>query len=229
MEKIEKYTVLLADADDTLLDFAAAEGKALRAACAAMGLAIGDAQAQQYKEINAALWRAFQRNEITQEALKVLRFERFLAALGVSADPAELAEHFVGALSLQTDEIGGAREFLREASARVPVVIVTNGIARVQRSRFGLSPLSAHITDFIISGERGFAKPDPRMIWAAIEAAGVPDARPLMLGDEPTSDIAAARAAGVDSCWFNPSGRENTTLHLPTLEVRALREVLQWL
>lgn len=226
---MKKYDLLLADADGTILDFSAAEDKALYAACAAMEIEIDAAQAQQYKQINEALWRAFERREVTQEALKKLRFSQFFDWLGVQRDVDAMADAFVAALSLQTDEIDGARAFMREAAARVPVVIVTNGIASVQRSRFALSPLQQYVSGHVISGELGFAKPDPRMIEAGLAIANVPANRALMLGDAPSSDIAVANAAGVDSCWYNPDGRENPTAHRPTYEVRSLDEVLQWL
>ena len=224
-----KYNLLLADADGTLLDFAAAEAKALRLAMAAMGVPMDGARAARYKAINENLWRAFERGEVTQEALRVLRFSRFFEEMGVIKSADQAAAAFVEALSQQADSLAGAEDFLKEAASRVPVVIVTNGIASVQRSRFALSPLKRHISGHIISGEVGFAKPDPRMIRLALEAGGVTDAVPLMLGDEPGSDIAAANAAGIDSCWYNPSGRQNPTAHRPTYEIRELREALQWL
>lgn len=226
---MKKYGVLLADADGTLLDFSKAEDRALKAACEAMGIAIGQAQAEQYKAINEALWKAFERGEVTQDALRVLRFERFLQALGSDGDAAEMGEHFVRALSLQTDEIDGALAFLRAASARVPVVIVTNGIASVQRSRLSLSPLRAYTAGHVISGELGFAKPDARMIQAALDIVQAAPQDALMLGDSLTSDIAAAHNAGVDSCWFNPQGLPNPGPLAPTYTVAHLREVLQWL
>lgn len=226
---MKTYDILLVDADDTIFDFSIAEDKALYAACGAMGIRVTADQAAEYKRINESLWRAFQRKEVTQEALKVLRFERFLQYLGLDYSAQEMADAFVAGLSLQTDEIDGAFDFLQEAAARVPVIVVTNGIVSVQKSRFGLSRLQQFIAGHVISGEVGFAKPDPRMITRALELGGMSAGQALMLGDEPTSDIAAANAAGVDSCWFNPSGRVNQTPYIPTYEVRALDEVLQWL
>lgn len=226
---MKKYDLLLTDADDTLFDFGAAEDKALVAACQQMGLTIDGEQAAKYKEINIELWRALEREEVTQDALRTLRFSRFFDWLGVRMDVQAMADCFVAALALQADEIDGAHAFLKEAASRVPVVVVTNGIASVQRSRFGLSPLGQYMRGHVISGEFGASKPDPRIIQHALEVGGVPADRALMLGDEPRSDIAAANAAGVDSCWFNPTGRENVTSHVPTYEVRALDEVLKWL
>ena len=226
---MKKYDALLVDADGTILDFAAAEDKALIQACRAMALEIDETQAAEYKRINEDLWRAFERREVTQDALRTLRFTRFFEWLGVERDAAEIAEHYVEGLSQQTDEIEGADAFLRDVAQRMPIVVVTNGIASVQRSRFAKSPLGAYLKGHVISGEMGFAKPDPRMIQAALDIAGVPAGQALMLGDEPRSDIAAANAAGVDSCWYNPEGRDNATGHVPTYEVRTLHEVLQWL
>lgn len=226
---MKRYTLLLADADGTLLDFDAAEDKALLAACAAMDIAIDEEQAAQYKRINEALWKAMERGEVTQADLRVLRFSRFFDLLRIQRDPEAMGEHFVKALSLQTDEIEGARDFLREASLRVPVVIVTNGISVVQRSRFERSPLNAYLSGHVISGELGFAKPDPRVIEAAVGPFDIPGAEVLMLGDSLTSDIAGANAAGIDSCWYNPHDLPNDTPHVPTYAVGSLREVLRWL
>lgn len=226
---MKKYKILLADADGTLFDFHLSEGKALLAACASLGVCLAPEQVEAYRRINADVWRAYERGEVTQEALRTLRFERFAALLSLSLKPEAMAQAFVEALSRQADEIAGAAVFLRMASERVPVVVVTNGIAAVQRARFGRSPLAKHISGLVISGEMGFAKPDPRMVTHAAASLGFSVRDALMLGDEPRSDIAAANAAGADSCWFNPDARANDTGFRPTYEIRELAEALAWL
>ncbi|MCL1796108.1 MAG: HAD hydrolase-like protein, partial [Clostridia bacterium] len=183
---MNRYELLLADADGTLLDFRRAEGNALRHACDAMRVAINDERDALYRRINEEVWRAYERKEITQDALRVLRFSRFSDALGLSVNAEEMADAFVEGLSLQADEIDGAGDFLERVSALgIRTVVVTNGIASVQRSRFALSSLSRWVSDLVISGELGFAKPDPRMIEKGLEIAGCPTGKALMLGDEP--------------------------------------------
>ncbi|MDR0897854.1 MAG: HAD-IA family hydrolase [Oscillospiraceae bacterium] len=247
---MRKYEVLLVDADDTLLDFPKAEKAALAEACAGLGIAITPAQGERYAEINQSVWRRFERGEITQVELRTERFRLFLDEIGAAhssealadlfgrvlpADapseysPEALADLFVAALAKHADALPGAEDFLREAAARVPVVVVTNGIASVQRGRFALSPLKQYLTGHVISGEVGYQKPDPRMIFTALEIVNKPPEVALMLGDSLTSDIAAANAAGCDSCWFNPGGKANTTPHRPTYEIKTLREALAWL
>lgn len=223
------YDILLLDADGTIFDFDAAEANALQMACAAMQITITNDHVVCYRDINRLLWRAFERKEVTQEALRTLRFTRFMEAIDVKCDAEKIAEHFVTALSVQTQEIYGALDFLREASSYVPVVIVTNGIPSVQRSRFSLSPFRQYLSGYVISGEMGFSKPDPRMIYHAMEIGGFPKGEALMVGDEPASDIAAANAAGIDSCWFNPTVRINETPHTPTYQITRLEEVMLWL
>lgn len=226
---MRRYDLLLADADGTLFDFDRAEDAAFASACAAMGLASGEEATAQYKRVNADCWRRFERGEITQETLRTLRFSRYLEESGLSADAIAMADAFVEALSKRADLLPGAEAFLREAASRVPVVLVTNGIAYVQRSRLACSPFLRHLRGVVISGEVGCAKPDPRIFRIALEIGGAPASRALMLGDELRSDVAGARAANVASCWFNPTGRKNDTPHRPDYEIKSLEEALQWL
>lgn len=225
---MKPYNLLLLDADGTIFDFERAEEKALQFAFDAMDVPATKEQFALYSETNRALWRAFERKEVTQKELRILRFSRFLEAVGIARDAKQMGEQFEWALGRQTQEIDGAFEMMREAASRVPIIVVTNGLTSVQRTRFSLSQLGQYISGLVISGEMGFAKPDPRMIERAIEISGLLDANPLMLGDEPASDIAAANAAGIDSCWFNRTRRENPTPNRPTYEIHTLKEVLQW-
>ena len=85
----------------------------------------------------------------------------------------------------------------------MPIYLVTNGIAKVQRGRFENSDLRPYLTDILISEELGHSKPDPFMIVEAMRRAGVEDLRRVvMLGDSVTADIGAANNAGVDSILF---------------------------
>jgi ribonucleotide monophosphatase NagD (HAD superfamily) len=53
-----------------------------------------------------------------------------------------------------------------------------------------------------LGGEvRSLGKPDPAIYAPVIERLGLPRARILAVGDGLRTDIAGARAAGIDSCW----------------------------
>lgn len=224
-----KYNVLLADNDGTLMDFDASERVALKEAMDRQGVRLDEEREKLYSEINARLWEAFERRETTQAALRVDRFRIFLKEIKSPADAERMSEDFLAALSLRCDEIDGAFDFLREAAARVPVVMITNGISAVQRSRFARSRLTPFFREIVVSEEIGAAKPDPRFIETALARVNADPAHALILGDSLTSDIAAANASHVAGCWFNPKGKKNTTAFSPDYEIRTLKEALEWL
>jgi 2-haloacid dehalogenase len=202
-----KYSALLLDADDTIFDFGAAEAYSIRKVLAFAG--IDDPAAPNvYHEINAGYWRALERGETTQERLKVDRFRDLAARYGCKCDPLAMTDMYVGTLATRGDMIPGALETVAAIARRMPVAIVTNGISQVQHGRFDSSPIMAHISALVISGEIGYAKPDPRLLFAALDKlGGIAPEKALMIGDSLTSDIAAANAAGIDVCWYNPNGK----------------------
>ena len=58
------------------------------------------------------------------------------------------------------------------------------------------------------------------------EALGWPDkAEVVIVGDNLSSDIAGGRGYGIDTCWYNPNSRSNTTGAQPTHEIRDLTEL----
>ncbi|WP_153795517.1 HAD hydrolase-like protein, partial [Paenibacillus polymyxa] len=48
----------------------------------------------------------------------------------------------------------------------------------------------------------------------------------LMVGDSLTSDIQGGNKYGIDTCWFNPARKTNTSGIQPTYEITSLMELL---
>jgi len=206
-----RYDLLLCDADDTLFDFGKAEENAFADACAAMGFAATKELLDIYSVINEALWKLLEMGGITQKVLRVRRFEQFLEKIGKSdLDAQKMSEAFVDSLGRQSVPIDGAIDAISRWSKIVPVIIVTNGIAKVQHGRMDKSEVRHYIRGMVISEEVGAAKPDPKMLEVGMEMAGITDrSRVLVLGDSLSSDMAAAAKAGVDACWYNPKKNVN--------------------
>ena len=222
-----RYDVLLCDADNTIFDFDKAEELAFDDACAFAGIENTPENFATYSRINKALWKLLEQGGITQKELRVRRFEEFVAALGrENVDAKAMALAFVESLGSQSVPIEGAVEAVARWSRILPVIIVTNGIARVQHGRMDRSEVKPFISGMVISEEVGVAKPDPKMLFMGMEMAGVTDkARALMLGDSLSSDIAAAANAGIDACWYNPRWAENTKELPVAYEIRSLDAV----
>jgi putative hydrolase of the HAD superfamily len=100
---------------------------------------------------------------------------------------------------------------------------VTNGIDRVQRSRLAASGLAPLFETVVTSESCGFAKPDPRILHVALDTMGVAPRHAVYVGDDPATDGAAARAAGVRFVWMD-RGQE-TCGRRPARRVVSLREL----
>jgi 2-haloacid dehalogenase len=204
-----RYDVLLVDADGTLFDFYAGERIALTSALTAFDLPVDDAIAALYSRINLSHWEKLERGETTQEKLKTERFADFLAALCAkgfrteAVEPPALAKCYIAELGKQHVPMRGAKAFLERVAPHMPIYLITNGVAGVQRNRMETSNLRPYLRDLLISEEQGHYKPDPFMLLEGMRRAGVTDVRrAVMLGDSVTADIGAAINAGVDSILF---------------------------
>ena len=221
-----RYDLLLCDADNTIFDFEKAEENAFYEACAEAGIQANESLLQTYSVINQSLWELLEKGGITQSVLRVRRFELFLEKIGVSGDAAKMGADFADALGRQGIPLEGAFEAVERWSKLMPVIIVTNGISKVQHGRMDKSPIAPFLSGLVISEEVGVAKPHPKMLEIGMEMAKVTDKRRvLMLGDSLSSDIAAAANAGVDACWFNPKGMENKKGLPVAYEIRSFDEV----
>ncbi|HML49461.1 MAG TPA: hypothetical protein PKE04_22205, partial [Clostridia bacterium] len=140
-----RWELLLIDADNTLFDFEASQGIALERACLEMGIDYHPETLDLYGRINAQLWAAYERKEVTQQELRRLRSERFLAEVSSALDPEAFGDAYVEALSNAAVLLPDALETLKAASARAGVVIITNGISQIQRRRMAASPFGPYI------------------------------------------------------------------------------------
>ena len=203
-----RFSLLLADVDNTLFDFHSAERAAYAAVSARFLIPDDDDTFSLYKRINTRHWQKLRRGETDAARLRLDRFRDFADALGLAdADVQAMSDLYVHTLGLQHIPVDGAEEFLRRVSAHMPVCLVTNGFASVQRSRFGISPLRRYVADILISEEFGSPKPDPAMIHAAMRRMNEADPRRVvMIGDNEDTDILAAVNAGVQSILFTNGG-----------------------
>ena len=202
-----RYQAMLIDADNTLFDFNESERRAISEVLEKYGYT-DPAATQVYHECNDRQWKLLEKKQTTHDRLRIDRFVDFIARYGRDDDPEAMCADYIDALSRQHILIPGALETVKLISEHMPVAIVTNGIKQIQRARFGNSPMMKYVKEMVISHEEGVDKPDPRLLYIALEKlGGVAPENALMVGDSLTSDIQAAANAGMDACWYNPSGK----------------------
>ena len=222
-----KYYCILFDADNTLLNFDAAESKALAETLVNYGIEPDAETVQTYRTINEELWRQLEKGQIRREKLLNERFSRFLKAIDAAGDGAEMNRYYLEQLSTHPDLMNAeVLDVLRELSEVATLAVVSNGVHKVQTRRLAESGVSNFMEDVFISEKLGCEKPRARIFDAALRALGVENREHvLMVGDSLTSDIQGGANAGLDTCWFNPNHTENPGKVIPTYEIASLEEL----
>lgn len=225
-----KYKFLILDADETLYDFKKSERYALEHSMKELCMDYNEnIHLPLYSKINAAIWKEFELGQITQDKLKTERFRRFAHELNRKPDeslPASYERH-LGDASFIYD---GSKELLESLCPHYRLIMITNGLKKVQESRFRKSILSPYFEDIIISEDVQLSKPDKRIFEYALEKMDCKDkSNALIIGDSLTSDICGGNNAGIDTCWYNPHKIINHTDIKPTCEAENYTKILELL
>jgi 2-haloacid dehalogenase len=205
------YTWLLFDADDTLFDYSLAENKALRSTFEHFGQVYRFQYLRIYQVFNRQVWEGYERGEISASELRLKRFRLLFDETGISIDPQDFSQHYLENLSHASDLFPGTADGLKELSSRHHIALVTNGLKDVQRPRLEHSAIRPFIDKVFISEEMGVAKPADGFFEAVFREIGFPaKSDVLIIGDSLTSDMQGGISYGIDTCWFNPSGKTST-------------------
>lgn len=205
-----KYKYILCDADETLLDFSAAERQAFKETCMAFDVCDTDDIYTRYHEINDSHWKKLELGLTTRERLIVERFEELFFETGLMPvdNAREFSKIFLGNISHQRQLLPNVVETLKILSKTYEIYIITNGTAVAQHGRLDGSPVMEYVKRHYISEEIGAAKPSADFFRYVIDDIGDTDLTSyLVVGDSPTSDIKGALAFGIDSCHIT-NGKE---------------------
>jgi len=220
------YELVFIDADDTLFDYRKAEREALSGAFQSLDMSINDEIIEKYGRINKELWRKYERNEISQKALRTERFRLLFNELAVTVDYSDFSETYLEHLSNSAVLMDNADTICRYLHENYTTVIMTNGISKVQRNRFDRSHIKDCFDHLIISEEAGFNKPHIGIFEYAEQITGFSDKdKMIIIGDSLTSDIAGGINYGIDTCWLNLHGTDNTKDIQPSYSISDLLEL----
>jgi putative hydrolase of the HAD superfamily len=131
-------------------------------------------------------------------------------ALALDVSGAELLPSLTDAIAFRA--YADARPALAAlAAAGIRLAVVANWDVSLSDvlARLGLAgPFTAVVT----AASVGAAKPDPKPFLVALELLGVEAAQCLHVGDDPVTDVAGARAAGLSALLLDRSGRAPDSL-----------------
>ena len=227
---MKQYKAILLDWDDTIGDWSNAAWKALQELYKHYHLdELYDTVSEffnTYEPYNLELWGKYGRGEVTKEQL---HFERFYYPLMVNNYPEfrgrtkselahEMGDEFLRLTNKYFALLPDADRVVRALAQKYPLTIVSNGFREVQYYKFAHSGLQSCFTHLLVSDEIGINKPQPGIFQIALEKNGVTADEAIMIGDSYSSDIAGAKAAGIDQIWLHQGNtNETATFIVPQL------------
>ena len=228
---MKAYKHIFFDLDRTLWDFDAAAEVAFERIYEKYGLKQRGVPSAHdfhmvYHPLNERLWELYRADQITKEELNRVRFLKPLEHYGIHdvelAD--RLSEDYVYWSPRIVRLVPGTMELLDYLKPKYHLHLITNGFQEVQHIKLGGSGLEPYFETRTVSEEVGVKKPNPEIFRYALRKAGALPEESLMIGDEMAVDIDGARAAGLDTLLFNPTGAPVDGER--TYEVKELREIM---
>ena len=224
----KKYQWLLFDADNTLFDFDGAAKLAFQDTLKAFDIAYHPHYINLYQSINNIVWAAYENGQLKSKVLRTKRFEMFLKEIGKDGSADKMNVFYLNSLIINSSLIKGARNLLNKLYQNYKLVLITNGLKEVQRPRLAQTGLTKYFEAIIVSDEIGVGKPQKGFFDYTFEQIKhPPKERVLVIGDNIHSDIKGGIDYGLDTCWYNPFGRQNESSLLPTFEIKKLDEIVE--
>jgi 2-haloacid dehalogenase len=205
-----QYATLLFDLDHTLFDSDVAEAAAFDDTLRSVGASDPSDYFDTFAAINVDLWAKVEQGTLSPNEVRHLRFRQLIDATDLEADAVEMGDRYVRGLGNNGDLYPGTREVIDSLAGSVTLALITNGIGEVQRTRIERLAIDHYFASVVISGEVGKAKPGTEIFDIVFEQLGGPDKETtLIIGDNLGSDIQGGINYGIDTCWYNPEGRDS--------------------
>ena len=227
---MKKYSFLLFDADNTLLDFDANERASLTDTFRTFGIAYDEDTISLYHSINLMYWKMLSEKKISKEELLIKRFATLYERLRINADPVATENHYRSQLGKGCQVVPGALDVCRKLRKDYKLYVITNGVATTQHSRLEGSGVAELMDGIFISDEIGYDKPDVRFFeYVQRSIQGFEKSKALVIGDSLFSDIRGGVDFGLDTCYLNVYNEKNTSEIQPTYEIQDIVELLELL
>lgn len=192
------------DVDDTLVAHSAASR-------AALTMLLGRDKAWPlWEQITDEHVRRVVAGEIDPDTMRWQRTRDFYGCLGESLSDAEaqrredIRAHAMRAGWTLYDDVRPCLEWL--SAVGVKIAAVTNASSSYQRRKLAELGVAGFITEIVIAGELGAAKPDPVIFHTACARLGFAPAEVAHVGDRLDVDAIGARDAGLAGVWLNRTG-----------------------
>src|SRR6478672_4999879 len=154
-------------------------------------------------------------------------FTRALPAAKRKQMPLFLAEMCRGISRRRLGLYPHAREVLDVLRERYPLALVTDAQSAYARAELHRVGLLDYFDPIVVSGDRGYRKPDRRLFQAALDGMSVAAANAMYVGNDMHRDIFGAREAGLTTVMFDSDqGKKAYRDCVPDYTITDLRDLL---
>lgn len=159
-----------------------------------------------YVPINQAVWKLYQKDEITSEQLRYMRLKQSFDALKIQISDLqidEVANQYIRLLPENNQLFDGTIEILDYLKSKYSLHIITNGFAEVQDKKIQNSGISKYFETITNSENAGAKKPNPIIYNYALAVANAKKETSIMIGDCIDADVNGALFFGIDAIFVN--------------------------
>lgn len=183
---------------------------------------------EKFHQVNHLLWDDYNMGRIDQSRIRKQRFPLVLQALGVNGNPinGELSRQYLVRCPTKPYLMPHALETLDYLHKRYDMTIITNGFFEVQATKMACSGLDCYFPRVVTSEEAGELKPHPRIFSYALDNVKQTCEACVMIGDNPSTDIAGARLAGIDQIYYDPQDLKQTPSTFRVMSLLELTDLL---
>lgn len=222
---MRKYSTLLFDLDDTLLDYSSDEKKAILTVFKNNNINYGEDVLTVYS--NFDMWHTFKLGDIiTAKTVVTYNFLQLIKYLQINADRNKLIDEFYKIMEKSHSVKTGAIKTLTALKQKgYRIYLTSNGFPEFQYKRIKSARLSKFFSGIFISEEIGRQKPSRAFFDFVINRIPESDrSKILVIGDAPTADIFGGINSKLDTCWLDDKNK--FCKYKPTLIIKKINDLI---
>ncbi|SJZ41886.1 YjjG family noncanonical pyrimidine nucleotidase [Garciella nitratireducens] len=162
-----------------------------------------------YEKHNSAMWRAYERQEITPEVLKIKRFEKTIEELQLNEwiKATDLNDVYIHSLPSFPYLMPNAKEILEYLVSQYSLGILSNGFEDTQYRKLQSGGIVKYFDIIITSDQVGCSKPNEGIFQYAIKKSGCSPKEIVYVGDDYKIDILAANKMNIIGILLDPQNK----------------------
>lgn len=234
---MKKYSTVIFDLDDTLIDNTKASNYAFKVILRELNIPYQDDLFYDFLKFDAEYWYQWEHRlmvvpehlyiqENVEELRTYLRSNRFLIFFNLQDFNYAMTINnlYCSNLGVDIESIPGAREVLEYLHDKYRLAIATNGPYNAALNKLDKVDFKKYFEKIYCSEVLGYSKPDKKFWDAVFSDLKERQSNVILIGDSLTTDIASGINNNFDTIWYNPQKKLADNIK-PTYEIEKLLEL----